>query len=147
MTTLPHTHYHQNYDTKLYSQSNTNPICSAKDAHKLLKEHFNPHVEEFWGIYLNHHLKLLNLSLLTRGTLNNCPIHPRDLFREAITHNSFTIILAHNHVSHSLEPSNTDIKTTRKLKKCGELLEIPILDHIIFNSEEYYSFKEHQSIF
>lgn len=117
-------------------------IASAKAAFELLKKNFNPSVEEFWGVYLTHHLELKSYSMICRGTLNYCKVHPRDLFREAIAANSFAIIIAHNHIGNHLEPSMQDLRFTQKIKKSSLILEIPILDHLIFSDSAYYSFKE-----
>lgn len=117
-------------------------ITTTHEAFSYLQNHYNPDVEEFWGIFLNNHLEILNAKLLHRGTVNYCTVHPRDLFREAIRHNSSAIIIAHNHPSGHLEPSKSDIILTKKMLKIGKLLEIPILDHIIFTNENFYSLKQ-----
>jgi len=78
--------------------------------------------------------------------LNYCPVHPRDLFREAIKANSYALIIAHNHPSLDPSPTVEDIKLTKRLVRISKMLEIPILDHIIFAANEYYSFKEKKLI-
>jgi DNA repair protein RadC len=115
-------------------------IDNAAKVFEILQSEYNPHAEELWGVYLTHHLEFIKKVLVHRGTLNNC----RDLFREAVQANSFAIIIAHNHTSGSVEPSLQDLRITKKLVRCSRLLEIPILDHVIFNSEAYYSFKDHK---
>jgi DNA repair protein RadC len=120
------------------------PIHNSLRAFDLLKPYFNPECEEFWLINLNSNLDSKNLVLIAKGTLNYCPIHPRDLFREAIKANSFALIIAHNHPSLDTSPTDQDIKLTKKLCRLARLLEIPILDHIIFSDKDYYSFKENR---
>jgi len=117
-------------------------IENSNAAYLLLLTQHNSDCEEFWAIFLNHQLELLGSKLLHRGTLNYCKIHPRDLFREAVKHNAHSIIIAHNHTSSSCEPSNPDIKLTTQLRKASKLIEIPIIDHIIFNNLGFFSFKE-----
>lgn len=84
--------------------------------------------------------------MISRGTLNFCLVHPRDLFREALKANSFALIIAHNHPSLNTSPTPEDLLLTRKLVKISKIIEIPILDHIIFTDLKYYSFKENKLI-
>ncbi len=125
----------------------TDRITDSASAYCKLQPIFNQYCEEFWAIYLNHQLHVLNMTLLHRGTLNYCTVHPRDLFRQAFLHNAYTMIIAHNHVSGELEPSAEDIKLTKKLIKISQITEISISDHIIFNDKKYFSFKENQILF
>lgn len=121
-------------------------VVNSLSAFEILKKSFNPDVEEFWGLFLNNHLDVIESKLIHRGTLDSCTVHPRDLFREAIKLNSCAVIMAHNHPSRSTEPSLSDLKLTQKFKKIGQLVQIPVIDHMIFSDIGYYSFKEHQQI-
>lgn len=121
-------------------------IENSNAAFKILLTRHNDSAEEFWGLFVNHQLELISADLIHRGTLNYCKIHPRDLFRLALKNNAFAIIIAHNHVSANTEPSECDIKLTKRLIKISKLIEIPIIDHIVFNSSKFYSFKEHHLI-
>jgi DNA repair protein RadC len=99
------------------------------------------HKEHFFGIYLSTRNTVIKVELISLGTLNASLIHPRELFRPAIIKSANQIIILHNHPSGEVEPSESDIATTERLKKVGELLGIKILDHIIFaKSKKYYSF-------
>jgi DNA repair protein RadC len=122
-------------------------INNAQNAFLQLKPHFNPHCEEFWVLTLNTQLCILNTTLLSRGTLNFCLVHPRDLFRKAISDNAFQVIIAHNHPSLCIKPTAADLQLTKRLKKISKLIEIPIIDHIIFSNLDYFSFKENKLIF
>ena len=73
-------------------------------------------------------------------------VHPREVFREAIKRNSHKIILMHNHPSGNIEPSNEDKNVTLRLIKCGDLIGIEVIDHIIIGDGLYYSFKENMII-
>lgn len=117
-------------------------IDSAEKAFQILKSSYNAHAEEFWGVYLTHQMELIKIVMVHKGTLNSCKIHPRDLFREAVHANAYAIIIAHNHTSQNTEPSLEDIRITKKLLRCSKLLEIPILDHVIFTGRKYFSFTE-----
>ncbi|MBC7742322.1 MAG: JAB domain-containing protein [Bdellovibrionaceae bacterium] len=122
------------------------PIHNSRLAFNLLKTAFNPDAEEFWLINLNADLSSKGLVLIAKGTLNYCLVHPRDLFREAVRANSYALIIAHNHPSLNPQPTKEDIKLTKKLCKLAHLMEIPIIDHIIFTDQDFYSFKEHNLI-
>jgi DNA repair protein RadC len=122
------------------------PIHNSRLAFELLKPLFNSESEEFWLINLDSSLCAKKSVLIAKGTLNYCPVHPRDLFREALKANSYAIIIAHNHPSLDPNPTTQDIKLTKKLSRLGHLIEIPIIDHIIFTNEIYFSFKENKLI-
>ncbi len=84
--------------------------------------------------------------MISRGTLNFCLVHPRDLFREALVANAYALIIAHNHPSLNLQPTAEDIELTKKLTLIAGIIEIPIIDHLIFSDENYFSFKENNLI-
>ncbi len=76
------------------------------------------------------------------GTLNQTSIHPREIFKYSILSNSNSIIIAHNHPSGRLIPSNEDISITEKLVNAGKLIGIEIVDHLIVSESEYLSVRE-----
>lgn len=133
-------------NSKIAEVQEMSHIHNSVSAFNILKTKFNPEAEEFWLMTLNPNLSLTGLILLTKGTLNYCPVHPRDLFRECLKANAFTFLIAHNHPSLNVLPSNEDLKLTRKLFKLSLLLEIPMTDHIIFSDKSYYSLRENNSI-
>ena len=79
---------------------------------------------------------------VSSGSLNASIVHPRELFQRAILANCAAVIVAHNHPSGDPSPSPEDIALTRKLVEAGELLDIPVLDHVILGYGRYTSFKE-----
>jgi len=121
-------------------------IHNSRFAFELLKSKFNPDAEEFWLLTLNTSLTLTGSVLIAKGTLNYCSVHPRDLFRECIRANAFAFIMAHNHPSLDTQPSPEDIKLTNRFFRIAKMLEIPMLDHLIFTDKSYYSFKENSLI-
>jgi len=121
-------------------------IHNSHSAFNLLKSKFNPTAEEFWLLTLNSVLELTQTILISKGTLNHCPVHPRDLFRECIKANAFTFIIAHNHPSLDVTPSPEDTKLTQRLFRISKILEIPMADHIIFTDKNYFSLRENNSI-
>lgn len=119
-------------------------ISDSRSAFMLLKPNFNADAEEFWGIFLNHHLTLIDKKMIHRGTSHTCPIFPKDLFREAVRLNAHYIVVAHNHTSLKVTPSKQDKELTRRIQKIAILLDIPLIDHIIFTDTQYYSFRSAQ---
>lgn len=122
------------------------PIHNSQFAFDILKPHFNAEAEEFWLLNLNSQLQSQKPNLISRGTLNYCPVHPRDLFREALKANAYALIIAHNHPSLDPNPTQEDIKLTKRLVRVSRILEIPILDHIVFTDKKFFSFKENRLI-
>lgn len=98
--------------------------------------------ESFYVILLDSSLKKILDIEVTRGLLNASLVHAREVFNPAIKYNARGIIVLHNHPSGLLEPSPEDIKITKKLVESGEILDIPVYDHLIITESGYYSFKE-----
>ena len=97
--------------------------------------------ENFIVIYLNTNNQVLSSEIVFKGGLNCCVIDPRTIFRKALINNSNSIIISHNHPSGNLEPSQEDKEIFNKLKEVGDVLDLKVLDSIIFNKKEYYSMK------
>lgn len=102
--------------------------------------------EHFMLILLDSRNKTIGFSKISIGTLNASLVHPREVFKEAITRNSASVILVHNHPSGDPEPSDDDLKMTKRLKESGNILGIEVIDHIIIGKNSYYSFKEKKLI-
>ncbi|MBQ8211510.1 MAG: DNA repair protein RadC [Treponema sp.] len=103
--------------------------------------------EHFVMITLNGGHEIIKIHLISVGTVSKTIIHPREVFREAIKENASSIVICHNHPSGNCVPSEEDIETTKFLIKASKLIGIPILDHIIFDCDSYYSFLEHDFLF
>lgn len=82
------------------------------------------------------------LNVVSTGSLNSSIVHPRELFKAAILSNAASIILFHNHPSGDTTPSGEDMNITNRLKECGKLLGIELIDHIIIGNNCYCSLKE-----
>ncbi len=115
-------------------------IHSAKDAHKLLLEYSDRKQEYFFVFSLNGARELIRKKILFIGSLNRNHIEIKEIFSQAIYDKAVFLIFAHNHPSGTLEPSESDIKTTKNLIKAGELLGIQVIDHIIFSYSGCFSF-------
>jgi DNA repair protein RadC len=106
----------------------------------------NESKEVFLVAWLSTSNRVQGFEIVTSGTLNTSVVDPRGVFRSAIVANCANIIIAHNHPSGNLEPSNEDISITKKLVEVGKLIEINIFDHIIFADNTYTSFVERRLI-
>ena len=121
-------------------------VClqSPEDLYNTYRSLFTNQVRErFVVFWLDSSNKVLGLEIISEGTLNSSPVHAREVFRGAIVSTASSIVVAHNHPSNSLEASTEDIAITKKLVDSGELLGIPVEDHIIFCNQGYFSFREH----
>jgi len=98
--------------------------------------------EHFKLILLNPRNKIIGISTISIGTLNASLVHPREVFKDAIVHSAASVVLAHNHPSGDPEPSEDDLKITKKLVESGKILGIEVLDHIIITKNGFKSFKE-----
>lgn len=88
----------------------------------------------------------VSINICSIGSLNASIVHPREVFKTAILSNAASIIVAHNHPSGNPKPSKEDINITDRLKECGMIIGIPIVDHIIFGQDQYYSFKDENKL-
>lgn len=95
--------------------------------------------EEFWSILLNARLHIISQTQIGRGTVNSCPVNPRDVFRQAIRENASALVLVHNHPSGDTTPSVEDRELTNNLVKAGKMVGVKVVDHVIVTSDSYYS--------
>lgn len=87
-------------------------------------------------------MKPLSLERIAIGTISECPLNMREVFKYAVLSNAACLLVFHNHPSGEAEPSEEDIRLTRRMRKAGELMGIPLVDHIILGDREYVSFVE-----
>lgn len=120
-------------------------IRTPEDAFKLCQAMASYKQEVFRALLLDARHRVLRKVTVSKGTLSASLVHPRDVFREAVRRNAAAIIVAHNHPSGDPRPSGEDIELTERLAKCGELLGITILDHIIVAKNGCLSLREHGS--
>lgn len=98
--------------------------------------------EQFAAVYLSTKNQLIAVRTLTIGTLNASLAKAREVFRLAIQYNAAAVVLLHNHPSGDPEPSKEDIAVTKHIAKAGEIMEIPVLDHIIIGDGQFVSLCE-----
>ena len=118
-------------------------IGGSKDAFQVLQLKLEdlPH-EEFWVMLLNRANKVIDIKLIGRGGVSSTVVDSKVIFSFALESLASGIILAHNHPSGNLKPSNSDIRLTKKLVDAGKIMEVPILDHIIVGDNDYFSFAD-----
>jgi len=97
-------------------------------------------VEIFYALLLNSSNQIFREIIISQGLLNTSLVHPREVFRIAITESAASIILLHNHPSGNSEPSKEDITVTQQLVEAGKLIDIKIIDHIIVAGNTFTSF-------
>jgi DNA repair protein RadC len=122
-------------------------ITSAIDLFEKIKEiDIDFSRENFVVFYLTQRNSVINSETVFTGAIDACIVDPRVIFRKALLHNAVKLIVAHNHPSEDLSPSDEDIDIAERLQKLGEMLNIRILDSIIFSKDKFYSLLENDLI-
>jgi len=151
MENTKETRQYQVAEIQLIYKSNVKPserpkISSSRDARDVLMGMWDDTklelMEQFKVMLTNRANKVLGIFELSTGGVSGTVADPKLIFAAAIKGAACGIIMAHNHPSGNLQPSQADIDLTRKIKEGGKLLEIQLLDHIILTSEGYYSFAD-----
>ncbi len=119
-------------------------ISSPVDVYAEIRHYADRDQEQFVVCTLNGAHELVQANMVTKGLINRTLIHPREVFSIPLEKRAAAVILAHNHPSGRLEPSDEDVELTKRLKDCGDLLGIKVLDHLIITPSGYFSFLEHQ---
>ena len=100
------------------------------------------YVEEFHILLLNRSNKIIGFYKVSEGGTAATVVDQKMILQAALKANAHSIILAHNHPSGNLKPSDNDIALTKKIKEAGNIMEIPVLDHVILTYEGYFSFAD-----
>ena len=118
-------------------------ISTSSQVHEELRAKLAdlPH-EEFWVLLLDRGLRLIEVRRVSVGGLHGTVADPKVIFRQALEKGASCMVVAHNHPSGQLRPSEEDIRLTRKLVEGGRMLDILVQDHIIITSAGYYSFAD-----
>ena len=118
-------------------------VSSPKDVSNYMMRQMKGLKKEYFKlIMLNTKNIIISVKDISIGNLNSSIVHPREVFIEAIKLSSASVILCHNHPSGDPTPSKEDILITKRLRECGVLLGIEVLDHVIIGNEAYISLKE-----
>ncbi len=124
-------------------RENKNKIGSATDIFKNIKKiNIDYAQENFIIFYLNTGNKIIDSEILFKGGIDACLICPKTIFRNALKRNSAKIIISHNHPSNDLTPSYEDKDIFKRLKEAGDMIDIKVLDFIIFKKKEFYSLSD-----
>jgi len=117
-------------------------IRHPSDIYNLIRHHADRRQERLLCLSLNGANEVLAVRIVTIGLVNRTIVHPREVFADPILDRASAIIVAHNHPSGNLRPSEEDFQITFKLKKAADILGIHFLDHLIFSELGYFSFKK-----
>lgn len=118
-------------------------ITSSKDVYDMMAANLLdlPH-EEFWVLLLNRANAVIKKVQISTGGVAGTVADPKLIFKTALENLASSIILVHNHPSGNMMPSQADKELTKKMKEAGKLLDIPVLDHVIFADRVFYSFAD-----
>ncbi len=89
---------------------------------------------------------LIGLFEVSRGTIDSTLVHPAEIFKRALLCNAHSIAIAHNHPGGGIAPSPEDVEVTSTIKRCGEMMGVPLIDHVIIGDDQYYSFLEYANL-
>lgn len=117
-------------------------LSSAEAYEVLLPELQDLSHEEFWMLVMKRNGQLIRKVKISSGGFHGTGVDPKLVFKQALDLRASSVILAHNHPSGNLKPSPQDRALTKKLTAAGKLLELPVLDHLIFTDHGYYSFAD-----
>ncbi len=125
-----------------YANSGKGPVTAIEgpeDVFELLDHLKSEKKEHFVAVLLDAKNKILRTAVIHIGTLTSSVVGPREVFREAIRDGASSIIVAHNHPSGDPTPSPEDFEVTKLLVEVGEILDIPVLDHVIIGERGFRS--------
>lgn len=134
------------YSSKI-SDADRLKVTSSSDAHDVFRARWKKsrigYIEEFKALLLNRANLVLGVINISLGGVSGCVADPKVIYAAALKANASGLLVAHNHPSGNLIPSQADIQLTRKLKNAGEFLDLPLLDHLIITKDgSYYSFAD-----
>lgn len=102
--------------------------------------------EQFWVLFLNRANQIMKPEMISAGGVSGTVVDAKLVFKKALEALASNVILVHNHPSGNLTPSEQDVRLTKKLMEAGKILDIPVLDHIIFADDGYFSFSDHSKM-
>lgn len=122
-------------------------IRKPQDIYDLIrKDILNKEQEYLFLICLDSRNRLISKDILSKGTINETLIHPREIFKKALSKNAYSIILVHNHPSNKPDPSDEDIKVTKRIFRAGMEMGIPLTDHLVVTNDSFISMKAQKLI-
>ncbi len=123
-------------------------ITCSKNIYELMRaELMDIQHEEFWIILLKRNNEIIAKKHISKTGISGTLVDPKIVFKDALDRQASALVLIHNHPSGNINASQVDINLTKKIKKAGDLLDISVIDHIIYTNAGYYSFVDHSVIF
>ena len=131
----------------LRQDSISDPLDSPEKIAALCSEMRYLSHESLRIVLVNAKYRLIKVCSVSEGTLNESLAHPREIFKQAIVHSAYAFVLVHNHPSGDPNPSEADMRLTRRISEAARILQIQFLDHVIIGQpindlQGYFSFKE-----
>ena len=120
------------------------PIKSSSDIVPFVQNYAVCKKEHFLLVTLNGSNEIIQIHVISVGTLNRTLIHPREIYGTAMREDAAAIIVCHNHPSGNCEPSEEDVDVTHNLERVGEIMGIALLDHVIVCRDSYFSFADNK---
>jgi len=129
-----------------YPQAEDKPIVKTpEDVASLVRSRLKDKKKEYFlAILLDTRSQLIKIAEISIGSLDSSIVHPREVFKEAISASAASVIFAHNHPSGVPEASEDDINLTKRLAEAGEIVGIDVLDHVIIGDKKYLSLKREE---
>jgi len=127
---------------RLLKDKRTAVLLTPKDVWERMEDIRGSKKEHFVVFFLDSRSQEIRRETVSIGTLDESLVHPREVFESAIRHNASGIIVAHNHPSGDPTPSRADLAVTRRLRDAGDLLGIPLLQHVIVTARDFSSIDE-----
>ena len=132
--------YHNSIPT-----SEMQKITQSSAAYDLLRSIWNDQIElyeSFYVLYMNRANNVLGYRCISQGGISGTVVDPKAVFQAALLANASSLIMAHNHPSGNMQPSEADNKLTKKLIAAGKVLDIDVLDHLILDTNNFYSYAD-----
>ena len=115
----------------------SNILSRPEDVRNYLHLHLGSESDEhFWCVFLDNRHRVIAHEVISHGTIDSAAVYPRVIVRKSLSHNAAAVIFAHNHPSGVAEPSDTDVRLTRKLTDALALIDVRVLDHLIVGVSE-----------
>ena len=122
-------------------------LSSPVEVYGAFRKLENSDKERFYSVFLDAKNKVIGVEMVSQGSLNSSPVHPREVYKSALLASAASVIFVHCHPSGDPEPSGSDRMITNQLEEAGNLLGIQVLDHVIIGRDEFYSFADRGEMF
>lgn len=118
-------------------------VSGSRDVFEIFRPDLaDANYESFWVLLLNRANRVIRKISISEGGVSGTVADPKKIFKLALEFNASSLILCHNHPSGNVQPSEADIRLTKRMKQSGDMLELSVLDHLIIGNETYFSFAD-----